>query len=602
MSVSILREKIAQVKSHVPWFNKAEWEEVAKRAYSDDLSLKNAAYNQMCVWKARNPKLPLGVECTMAILYVQLSDNIYMDEKKQQMQLPHSEKDLQLMYCTAIMRFVNHLKSLSDNERSLYTMAHRHNIPEWIINLRHETAHGNTLPSLCLLRSAALVILQWLGEHYWQAEALHMEDYILEVKAKKNLELSDIAFFFKVWLSARVYEWGGIVRIDQLPNEELRIELLRILELYSSDDGDSQHNLTDSLASDDYNNGTSEPEESDSVEQHRLKDVMQIILNKMSDFFNKLKGKKYFLKKFVIDKLMENRGFLSSDVFLEEESPVNIIEEEVISVLAHLWYDVLKIMDSKCMTYDLLKALVRVSQNNDSVDRSRMAALWVCQLAKMFLRHRSQHRNYWHIDGASNIENMYMLNLLKNVASSLENDLCSNVHPILMDYLSTEDLMLPTLSLHHLKNINKYQLERFVKEVALNPNKFTSFILPGLLDICGKCFSKKTKQELLTIVSVYTNGPKYDGSNGFIEDSPNSDSVKTIEMLRVHEGLKTVDVNGYCCEDMNNVSPDSESEREEENTEPVKWVPYSGNEDWSKCALGITPWQRKAIISSAGMN
>lgn len=58
--------------------------------------------------------------------------------------------------------------SLNGNERSLYTMANRHNIPDWIINLRHETAHGNMLPSLCLLRSAALIILKWLGVSiYW---------------------------------------------------------------------------------------------------------------------------------------------------------------------------------------------------------------------------------------------------------------------------------------------------------------------------------------------------------------------------------------------------------------------------------------------------
>lgn len=164
---------------------------------------------------------------------------------------------------------------------------------------------------------------------------------------------------------------------------------------------------------------------------------------------------------------------------------MNIIEEEVMSVLAHLWFAVLKLMDSHGMTYELLKALVRVSQNNDCVDRSRMAALWVSQLSKMFSRIGSKVCvGYWHADDvqmmctASNIENMYMLNVLKNLASSLENNLCSNVYPVLLDYLSTKDAKLPTMSLRQLKDVNKYQLERLVKEAALNPNKFTSFILP----------------------------------------------------------------------------------------------------------------------------
>lgn len=604
--MSIFREKVERIRAHVPWFNKSEWEEVAKQAYSDDRRLKDAAYKQMCVWKARNPKLPLGVECTMAILYVQLCDNIYTKESKETLQLPHSEKDLQMIYCTAILRFVNHLKSVSENERTLYTMAYRHNIPEWIINLRHETAHGNTLPSLCLLRSAALIILQWLGEHYWQAEALYMEDYTLEEKAKQNLELSDVAHFLKVWLSVRIYEWGGVKRINQIPSEHLRLELLTILQMCSSDDDDevsiNDHDLTDSVASGDYSSGISETEDSDGHEQNKLKDVIQIILNKIAAFLAKLRGKKTFLKKYVVEKLVENRGFLSADVFLEAERPVNVIEEEVISILAHLWYDVLKVMNLEGMTYDLLKTLVRVSQNDESVDRSRMAALWVSQLTKMMSNPISQSTNHWHVDSISNIENMYMQNILRNLTLSLENDLCTDVHPILLDCLLAKGEKLPMLPLKPFKDLIKYQIDRLIKEITLNPNRFTSYILPGLLDLCGERFSDKTKQDLLTVVSVYTNGSRYEGSCGSV-DELNSDSVKTVEMLGAEEELTMLDADGYCCsEDMNGTSPQSESECEEENTETVNWILYTGNGDWSRCALGITPWQLNSSISSMESN
>ena len=92
--------------------------------------------------------------------------------------------------------------------------------------------------------------------------------------------------------------------------------------------------------------------------------------------------------------------------------------------------------------------------------------------------HHTQAKNRWHIEGASNIENMYMLNVLRNLASSLENELCTDVHPILLDFLSTECADRPTLALQPLKDVNKYQLERLIKELAFNPNSFTSYILP----------------------------------------------------------------------------------------------------------------------------
>lgn len=79
----------------------------------------------------------------------------------------------------------------------------------------------------------------------------------------------------------------------------------------------------------------------------------------------------------------------------------------------------------------------------------------------------------------------------------------------------------------------------------------------------------------MTIVSVYTNGPKYEESNGFMED-PNTDSVKTVQMLGVNEGHTVLYTDGYCSEDMNDATLDTESEHEEENTESVNWKLYSG--------------------------
>lgn len=51
---------------------------------------------------------------------------------------------------------------MSNCKDSMYKMAEQHKIPDWLINLRHEAAHGNSVPALYMLRQASDIILQWL--------------------------------------------------------------------------------------------------------------------------------------------------------------------------------------------------------------------------------------------------------------------------------------------------------------------------------------------------------------------------------------------------------------------------------------------------------
>lgn len=79
-------------------------------------------------------------------------------------ELPISyENDLCLMYSTTIMRFLNHISNIGHTKQtSLFQIAKQLNIPEWIVNLRHDTAHGYELPSIGLLRIAINILLTWL--------------------------------------------------------------------------------------------------------------------------------------------------------------------------------------------------------------------------------------------------------------------------------------------------------------------------------------------------------------------------------------------------------------------------------------------------------
>jgi len=110
----------------------------------------------------RIPKLPVGVDCTLSILQVCICDRKWTSEMNDMLPMSY-ENDLSLMYSTAIMRFLNHICNIGyTKEASLFKIANQLKIPEWIVNLRHQAAHGYQLPSISVLRIAINVLFEWL--------------------------------------------------------------------------------------------------------------------------------------------------------------------------------------------------------------------------------------------------------------------------------------------------------------------------------------------------------------------------------------------------------------------------------------------------------
>lgn len=109
------------------------------------------------------PKLPVGVDCTLSILQVCLRDREWTS-KIDSGELPmYCENDLSLMYSTTIMRFLNHFSNIGHTKQtSMFKIASELKIPEWIVKLRHDTAHGYELPSIGVLRIAINILLHWL--------------------------------------------------------------------------------------------------------------------------------------------------------------------------------------------------------------------------------------------------------------------------------------------------------------------------------------------------------------------------------------------------------------------------------------------------------
>jgi hypothetical protein len=76
---------------------------------------------------------------------------------------PCYERDLRFTYAMAVLRFLNHLVILAKNKcHSLYDMTAQLHIPDWVVNIRHDTSQGHNLPSVGILREAAHFCLDWI--------------------------------------------------------------------------------------------------------------------------------------------------------------------------------------------------------------------------------------------------------------------------------------------------------------------------------------------------------------------------------------------------------------------------------------------------------
>lgn len=146
----------------VAWLNKAEWDQVLEYLYSNDTSLQKYALQRISAWKSRYANnTPIAVECTADLVRCQVLD------KSGQL----DGHDIVLLYGTALVRFVNMITERQQGRvaRPLRRLAGNLNIPEWIVDLRHEFTHRK-IPNLKWCRKGCKVVLEWLQQEYWSRQ------------------------------------------------------------------------------------------------------------------------------------------------------------------------------------------------------------------------------------------------------------------------------------------------------------------------------------------------------------------------------------------------------------------------------------------------
>ncbi|XP_010349981.1 ribosomal biogenesis protein LAS1L isoform X5 [Saimiri boliviensis] len=136
--------------------------------------LQRYALNRITVWRSRSGnELPLAVASTADLVRCKLLDvtgGLGTDE-------------LRLLYGMALVRFVNLISERKTKfaKLPLKCLAQEVNIPDWIVDLRHELTHKK-MPHINDCRRGCYFVLDWLQKTYWcrQLESSLRETWELE--------------------------------------------------------------------------------------------------------------------------------------------------------------------------------------------------------------------------------------------------------------------------------------------------------------------------------------------------------------------------------------------------------------------------------------
>lgn len=158
-----MKKKSSEKKRHVvAWINKAEWDQILEYLYSNDSALQRYALQRISAWKGRYANsTPVAVDCTADLVRCQVLDRSGQLDGD----------DLVLLYGAALVRFVNLITERQQGKtaRPLRRLAGNLNIPEWVVDLRHDFTHRK-LPTLKWCRKGCKVVLDWLQQEYWSRQ------------------------------------------------------------------------------------------------------------------------------------------------------------------------------------------------------------------------------------------------------------------------------------------------------------------------------------------------------------------------------------------------------------------------------------------------
>ncbi|KAK3913394.1 Protein LAS1 [Frankliniella fusca] len=543
-------------KRIVPWFSMDEWKLVYNLVYSECQEDQKCGLDHLIGWKARCRSLPPAVECTFCIFQVLTGDPHHLSEKCLS---AATEQQLRLMYSTAVMRFLNLMLEVPNQEDlggTMYSKAERLGIPEWIVNLRHDAAHGVSLPDLSLLRAASVFIAKWLNEHYWEQESLIVSDWhvtqneIFTLSAEES-ELRDI---IESWEALSLYNIAGFENMSQIPDNDLKSSVKSIHEMLRK--GDRQETEV-------------------KVSRAKVSTALSLILRKLVRFFKSRSG--------TIDKATLLADIvIGGDFFLPSESLMQILKSDEIEqqdVLLELPLQLTTCCSDLLNTLWTLGAipalsckLISVSTNRNETDlRRNVAALWVQKILASCIKVREARKVRLAIRDNLDykaIAQHYKPSLPGSnrnaILTSLAFAAVENQRPDLKKGYSWKILQIPSVFT---------QVEK-ARQAVFPPSKFSKFFIACAVELVTPPMPIKSRMLLFDLINNHSDEKSVeeqfcDGSILSCKELPNGN------------------VNTHGDELLPSVTA--------EDQKKSPWSLSPGHLEWDKCPLGVLPWQREKV-------
>lgn len=516
----------------VPWFNSDEWHSV----YNDlanTSSNKEKLLERLLVWKARSPSLPSGIESTLSLLQVHIEDKKNSDDGS-------SDQLLRLAYSSAIMRFVNHmLDTVTVKGSSLYQAARTLGVPDWVVDLRHDTAHSNTLPPLKLLRDGCAISLHWLQLNYWDKLKPYIQDYVSGQEYPVAGDSYKIAALFNFYISLGICTQTKlkIKNLSEIPNAKMRDTIVsNAIELLQ-----------------------------DHVDLSNLKTVS---INSLINTLN-LEGKKLLKVKepsaAMNEILLGNESLLLSKELLYFFGASDFkYKNKLCSSYVKCFEMLLAFLHTNDLLLDLILGLIKITQSQESGHfKSKLSALWLSEILaalkisqnidrkmrkmsfddKTSKKRKDLKRLYEHWYPGSSIKNRLLLDLHKSVPAELQD--ISEINPIITAYSN--------------------YLTYFISDLLdlLEPN------LPAMVSqkICtlAKLISTPEKFPVTTTSVIYT-----------VDDLEENDDVMIVENTEQECGNEDTINRPGTHPEINSI-----------------WKLAANELDWSTCPIGKLPCQTK---------
>ena len=171
----------------VGWFSWMEWAHVRKLLYSfNDSKSQIKGINMVNIWRSRlsHRGIPVSVDLTAALVsaYIGNTTSIYGNEYQAQMSS-----------AMAIVRFVNGVTDQHQTgiyAQSVQEIADKINIPDWMVDLRHEATHAK-LPGFDILKRGLIIALNWLDSNYWEETATKLIEKEQMLSINLNRDIGD---------------------------------------------------------------------------------------------------------------------------------------------------------------------------------------------------------------------------------------------------------------------------------------------------------------------------------------------------------------------------------------------------------------------------